>query len=97
MPATALLNPKQQFFDDNGDPLSGGFLYTYSAGTSTPVATYTDSDLLVANANPIVLDAAGRCVVYLKPALGAIKCILQDADAVQLWSQDNISPAQVAS
>lgn len=49
-----------QFFDNNGKILSGGNLYTYSAGTTTPLTTYTSSSGAVANTNPIVLDSAGR-------------------------------------
>lgn len=49
-----------QFFDDNGDPLSGGKIYTYAAGTTTPLATYTTNSGAVAHTNPIILDAAGR-------------------------------------
>ena len=49
-----------QFFDDNGNPLTGGKVYTYAAGTTTPLATYTTSTGAVANTNPIILDAAGR-------------------------------------
>lgn len=33
-----------QFFDNNGNPLAGGLIYTYAAGTTTPAATYTSSD-----------------------------------------------------
>ena len=49
-----------QFFDNNGAPLSGGLLYTYAAGTTTPQTTYTTSVGNIANANPIVLNSAGR-------------------------------------
>lgn len=49
-----------QFFDNNGVPLNGGLLYTYAAGTTTPTATYTSDNGVTANANPIVLDSAGR-------------------------------------
>ena len=49
-----------QFFDDNGVPLSGGLLYTYAAGTTTPQVTYTSSAGGTACPNPIVLDSAGR-------------------------------------
>ena len=48
-----------QFLDDNGDPLSGGLLYTYAAGTSTPAASYTDSGGGTPHANPIVLARRG--------------------------------------
>lgn len=49
-----------QFFDNNGDPLSGGKLFTYSAGTTTPRVTYTSSSGSIPHTNPIILDAAGR-------------------------------------
>jgi hypothetical protein len=49
-----------QFFDNNGSPLSGGKLYTYLAGTTTPAVTYTTVSGAINNPNPIVLDAAGR-------------------------------------
>ena len=54
-----------QFFDDNGNPLSGGKLYTYDAGGTTPKATYIDAAGTTPNANPVVLDAAGRATVFL--------------------------------
>jgi len=61
---TVLLSPvggvAGQFFDNNGNPLTGGKLYTYVAGTTTPQATYTTSAGSTAHANPIVLDSAGR-------------------------------------
>jgi len=49
-----------QFFDNNGVPLTGGKLYTYAAGTTTPAVTYTSSAGDTAHTNPIVLDSAGR-------------------------------------
>ena len=49
-----------QFFDNNGVPLSGGKIYSYESGTSTPLATYTSSAGNVAHTNPIILDSAGR-------------------------------------
>lgn len=49
-----------QFFDNNGAPLSGGKIYTYAAGTTTPQPSYTTSAANVAHTNPIILDSAGR-------------------------------------
>lgn len=56
--------PKAQFFDTTGVPLASGIVCTYAAGTSTPQATYTDSTGMVQNANPIVLDSAGRANIW---------------------------------
>lgn len=69
----------QQFFDDNGDPLSGGKLYTYASGLATPAVTYLDS-AGTQNTNPITLDAGGRAVIYLAPT--SYKFILTDASLV---------------
>lgn len=49
-----------QFFTNNGVPLSGGKLYTYAAGTTTPKTSYTSSSGGTAHTNPIILDSAGR-------------------------------------
>lgn len=57
---SALAGAGQQFFTDTGVPLSGGKLYSYAAGTTTPQATYTTSTGSIAHANPIILDSAGR-------------------------------------
>jgi len=49
-----------QLFDDSGNVLTGGKIYTYEAGTSTPLASYTSSAGNIAHTNPIILNAAGR-------------------------------------
>lgn len=81
-----------QFFDDNGVPLAGGLIYTYLAGTNTSTATYTSSTGLIAHANPIVLNAAGRVStgeIWITAGL-AYKFILKNASNVQIGSYDNI-------
>jgi hypothetical protein len=82
-----------QFFDNNGNVLSGGKLFTYLAGTTTPVATYTTSAGNVARTNPIVLDAAGRVPssgeIWLTVGV-AYKFILTDANDVLIGTYDNV-------
>ena len=81
-----------QFFDNNGIPLAGGLIYTYAAGTSTPVATYTTSAGTIANSNPIVLDSTGRLTNEMWITTGtSIKIIIQTAAAIQIGSYDNLS------
>jgi hypothetical protein len=75
--------------DSNGAPLSGGLLYTYQAGTSTPLATYTNSTLATPNSNPVVLDSTGSANVWLSSALGSYKLVLENASAVIQWTVDN--------
>jgi hypothetical protein len=94
--ASVLLSPYgigQQFFDDNGLPLAGGLIYTYQAGSSTPLVTYTTNGGTIANANPIVLDAAGRVPQEIWLLTGfSYKFVLQNADAVLIQTLDNIYP-----
>ena len=49
-----------QLFNDNGDPLAGGKIFSYLAGSTTPVTTYTTSAGNIQHSNPIILDGAGR-------------------------------------
>jgi len=83
-----------QFFDANGVPLSGGKLYTYAAGTTTPQTTYTSISGVVANENPIILNSEGRVSgtneVWLDITV-AYKLILKTSADVQLWSADDLS------
>lgn len=80
---------RQRFFDANGDPLAGGLLYSYVAGTSVPAATYADYSGLTPNTNPIVLDANGEANIWL--GSGYYKFILEDANNVVQWTADDIS------
>ena len=81
--------PFLQFIDANGNPLSGGKLYTYAAGTTTPLATYTTSAGTIANTNPVILDSAGRASVWL--AAGVYKFVLKDSNDVLSYTTDNIT------
>lgn len=83
-----------QFFTNSGAVLTGGKLYTYAAGTTTPQATYTTSQGNVPWTNPIVLDAAGRVPsggeIWLTDGL-IYKFILKDANDILIATYDNIS------
>jgi hypothetical protein len=81
--------PKIQFFANDGTPLVGGKLYSYAAGTTTPLATYTTYAGTVANTNPVILDSRGEADVWLGSAL--YKMALYDADDALIWTVDNIS------
>jgi hypothetical protein len=82
-----------QFFTNTGAVLTGGKLYTYLAGTTTPATTYTTIAGNVARTNPIILDAAGRV-----PSGGEIwitsvsyKFVLTDSTDVLIATYDNVS------
>jgi len=85
----------QQFFSNNGVPLSGGLLYTYAAGTTTPQTTYTTSAGNIAHTNPIILNSAGRVPggeTWLTVGL-TYKFVLTDSNDVLIGTFDNI-PSQ---
>lgn len=83
-----------QFFTSTGAVLTGGKLYTYAAGTTTPAVTYTSSNGATPWTNPVVLDAAGRV-----PGSGEIwltdgiiyKFVLKDSNDVLIATYDNIT------
>jgi hypothetical protein len=80
-----------QFFDNNGAPLNAGKIYTYQAGSSTPLATYTDNAGLVANTNPIILGTAGRPPNEIWLTDGFFyKFILKDSADVTIQTYDNL-------
>lgn len=87
--AQLLDNLKQRFFDSNGDPLVGGKIYSYDAGTSTPRNTYTDYTAGTANANPTILDANGEASIWIDNS--AYKFVVADADDNVLLTTDNVS------
>lgn len=86
--------PKTAFVDAAGEPLVGGKLYTYVAGTTTLQTTYTDSTATTANTNPIILDSRGEANVWLGGAI--YKFELKDADDALIWTVDNISAPTAA-
>ena len=85
---------KIQFFDANGRPLVGGKVCSYQAGTTTPLATYSDS-IGTLNTNPVTLDSSGRANIWL--GTSAYKIQLQDSTGTPgvcngqvIWTVDNI-------
>lgn len=81
--------PKLQFFDANGVPLAGGKLYSYAAGTTTPLATYTSAGETAFNTNPIILNSRGEAEVWLGSPLYKFK--LTTSVDVEIWTVDNIT------
>jgi len=87
-----------QFFTNSGVPLSGGKLYTYAAGTTTPQVTYTSLSGNINHTNPIILDSAGRVPggeIWLNTL--PYKFLLKDSNDVLIATYDNISGIGAAS
>lgn len=86
--------PKFRAWDNNGNPLANGQVLTYAAGTTTPIATYTDSTAVTPNANPVILNARGEADIWLKPNI-AYKLVLQDSLSNVIWTVDQIVNSQL--
>lgn len=93
--AIVMPNPKQQYFDASGNPLAGGKIYTYRAGTSaSPTnykATYSDSGGSVANTNPIILDSRGEATIYWA---GSYKVVVKDSNDNTIYTVDNYTASE---
>lgn len=88
--------PKHQLFTNAGLIASGYKLFTYAAGTTTKLNTYSDADLAIGhvNSNPIVLDSAGRATIFLTAA--SYKFVFapptdSDPPVSPIWTVDNVS------
>lgn len=82
--ASLLPNGEQQFIDANGAPYEAGLVYFYIPGTTTLKTTWLDPFKLAPNTNPVVLDAAGRAIIY---GDGQYRQVLYDADGVMIWDK----------
>lgn len=81
-----------QFFNNNGVPLAGGFIYTYLAGTTFNAATYTTSAGNIAHSNPITLNSSGRVPtgeIWLTNGI-SYKFSIYDSSSVLIGTFDNI-------
>ena len=80
-----------QFFSNDGLPLNAGKLYTYQAGSTTPLTTFTDSSGLIANTNPIILGTDGRppSTIWLTEGF-FYKFVLANSSNVTIQTYDNL-------
>jgi hypothetical protein len=84
-----------QYLDNNGDPLSGGKLYFYDTGTTTPKTTYSDAAQTLTNTNPVILDADGRAgdIFYS----GDAKLVIKTSADVTLETVDPVGSDQLSA
>lgn len=73
--------------DSSGEPLAGGKVYTYEAGTTTPKTTWQDLAKTTPHTNPIILDSIGQKLVF---ADGAYKFDIDDANDVDIATWDDL-------
>ena len=84
--AGIMFAPKFHVDDESGSPLSGGLVYTYDAGTTTPKDTYADSGAVTPNANPTVLDSRGEATMY---GTGTYKVVVKTSGGTTVYTVDN--------
>lgn len=84
------VNSHVQFSNASGAaPCNGCLLDTFAAGTTTPLATYSESTGTTPNSNPVVLASDGSAVVYMTNA--SYKLRLRTAAGATIWTQDQVT------
>lgn len=99
MSASLIPNIKFRWFDNNGNPLSGGLVYSYISGTSTPANTFSDEPGTTPNTNPVVLDSAGYAAIYLDDSI-SYRIVVKTSTGVTIQDVSNVtgtSPTVTAS
>jgi hypothetical protein len=92
----SLLQFPGQFFDANGDPLNGGKLQFFSAGTVTPEPVYADVNGSATLTNPVVLDTSGYAQIFLSPTLYDV--VVMDSLSVELYTVLGVGdPGQITA
>lgn len=89
VPTAPATIPRITFVNGAGQPCAGCKLFSYAAGTTTPLATYVDASGTSVNTNPITLDAAGGADIWLGSS--SYKFILKDALGSTIWSVDQVN------
>jgi len=85
-----LAQPFVKAIDVNGDPISGAKLATFFAGTTTPIAVYTDSALTIPHTNPVIANSRGEFdQIFLSNA--EHRLILSDASDAQIAIYENVT------
>ena len=95
--ASLITSPLFYETDQSNNPLAGGKVYSYQAGTLTPLTTYTDATLTVPNPNPVILDAYGKAQIWLGPY--TYKLNVTDVNNVQHpdYPVDNLQSIQTTA
>lgn len=89
--AAALLpNGEQVFLDNDGNPLAAGTVTFYIPNTTTFKDTWKDPDQNVLNTNPVMLDSAGRAIIY---GSGVYRQVVEDVFGNVIWDQLTADPS----
>lgn len=92
--ASLLPLPRAVFYDANGAPLDGGFVYTYVPGGTVTASTWQDANETTLNSNPILLDANGSALIY---GAGNYQITVTDSLGNQVPAYSGLSSASIIS
>ena len=80
--ATLVPNAKQTFLGTTGAPLASGSVTMYVPNSTTKKTTWLDAYQTSNNTNPVVLDAAGRAVIF---GQGNYRQVVKDKNGNTIW------------
>ena len=88
---------KQHFDATDGSPLAGGKIFTYSAGTTSKITTWTSADGATPNVNPVILNTRGEADIWITPGT-AYKFVVSpstdtDPPTNAILTEDNVTTA----
>ncbi len=92
--AVLLPNGEQQFFDNNGNPLTSGTIDFYAPNTTNRKTTWKNAGETIVNTNPVVLDSAGRAIIY---GQGTYRQVVKDYLGNLIWDQLTVGPGTSGS
>lgn len=80
--------PRFIAYDKNGQPLVGGKVYVFYAGTTTAVETVNHH--FNPNPHPVILDAGGQADIWIDEGETQYRILVYSADDQLIYSADNI-------
>lgn len=90
-------NPKPQYVDTTGLPMSGGVLRFYVTSSSTPLAVYSDAALGSSLGTSITLNSRGEPPTSFFLSNVDYKVSLEDSSGNVLWTVDPVRASDFAS
>lgn len=89
MASFRILNQAPQYLLANGLVNAGGQLFFYATDLTTPKNTWSDPYMSTLNANPVIMDAAGRTLADVWGD-GEYGVVMKDAAGVTIWTRNNV-------
>lgn len=95
--ADIFYQPKSRMFSNDGLIGAGYKFYFYQTGTTTPITTYSDVNLTIANTNPVIADSYGYFNLIYVSDFSQVKVIVKDSDDNLIYTADPVNPSGSSS